>query len=47
MAKHADVPMDFADACLVRMTEQRRDCEVVTVEAISSSTAGTATRGPM
>jgi predicted nucleic acid-binding protein len=32
MAKYADQPMDFADACVVRMTEQHRRCEVLTVD---------------
>ena len=32
LEKYADRPMDFADACLVRMTEQHPACEVVTVD---------------
>jgi predicted nucleic acid-binding protein len=30
--KYADRPMDFADACLVCMSEQTRDCKVVTID---------------
>jgi predicted nucleic acid-binding protein len=30
--KYADRPMDFADACLVYMSEQTRDCKVVTID---------------
>ena len=30
--KYADRSMDFADACLVYMSEQRRDCKVVTID---------------
>ena len=30
--KYADQPMDFADACLVCLTEQIRDCAVVTID---------------
>ena len=29
---YADRPMDFADACLVRMSEQHGNCEVLTVD---------------
>ncbi|MEP0549022.1 MAG: hypothetical protein ABJF88_18960 [Rhodothermales bacterium] len=32
MAKYANRPTDFADACLVRMAEQRPNCEVMTVD---------------
>jgi predicted nucleic acid-binding protein len=32
MKKYADRPMDFADACLVAMTEQVSDCLVVTLD---------------
>jgi predicted nucleic acid-binding protein len=32
MRRYADVPMDLADACLVRMSELHRDCKVVTTE---------------
>ena len=30
--KYKDLPMDFADACLVHMSEQTRDCKVITVD---------------
>jgi len=30
--KYADAPMDFADACLVCMSEQTKDCKVVTID---------------
>src|SRR3989442_5271754 len=30
--KYADQPMDFADACIVYMTEQTKDCKVVTID---------------
>jgi hypothetical protein len=30
--KYADRSMDFADACLVYMSEQTRDCRVVTID---------------
>jgi predicted nucleic acid-binding protein len=30
--KYADLPMDFADACLVCMSEQTKDCRIVTVD---------------
>jgi uncharacterized protein len=33
MAKYADVPMSFADACLVRMTELLSDPLLVTLDA--------------
>lgn len=33
MAKYADRPMDFADACLVRMAEQHQPCEALTVDS--------------
>jgi len=32
VTKYADRPMDFADACLVCMSEQTKDCRVVTVD---------------
>jgi len=32
ITKYADQPMDFADACIVCMTEQTRDCKVVTID---------------
>lgn len=31
--KYADTPMDFVDACLVVMTEGRRDCKLLTVDS--------------
>jgi predicted nucleic acid-binding protein len=30
--KYADHPMDFADACVVSMSEQTKDCKVVTID---------------
>ena len=33
VTKYRDVPMDFADACLVCMSEEMRDCKVVTVDS--------------
>ena len=30
--KYADQPMDFADACVVCLTEQTKDCKVVTID---------------
>jgi uncharacterized protein len=30
--KYADQPMDFADACLVCMSEQVRTCKIVTID---------------
>jgi uncharacterized protein len=33
LAKYRDVPMDFADACLVRLTELHADCVVWTTDA--------------
>jgi uncharacterized protein len=30
--KYADRPMDFADACLVYLSEQTRECRVVTID---------------
>jgi predicted nucleic acid-binding protein len=30
--KYADRSMDFADACLVYMSEQTRDCRIVTID---------------
>jgi predicted nucleic acid-binding protein len=32
MKKYADQPMDFADACIVAMTEQISNCLVVTLD---------------
>ena len=31
--KYSDVPMSFADACLVRMSESYRDCAVFTTDS--------------
>ena len=33
MRRYADVPMDLADACLVRMSELHRDCRVLTTDS--------------
>jgi len=33
MKKYADTPMDFVDACLVSMTEQKRDCRLLTLDS--------------
>jgi predicted nucleic acid-binding protein len=33
MRKYASVPMSFADACLVRMSEQHRDCVQFTADS--------------
>ncbi|MDE3065958.1 MAG: pilus assembly protein [Verrucomicrobiota bacterium] len=33
MKKHADTPMDFVDACLVAMTEEKRDCKLLTLDS--------------
>jgi predicted nucleic acid-binding protein len=30
--KYADHPMDFADACLVYMSEQTKDCQIVAID---------------
>ena len=32
MEKYSDTPMSYADACLVRMTEQRSDASIVTLD---------------
>lgn len=32
MRKYADRPMDFADSCIVAMTEQNHDCLVLTLD---------------
>jgi predicted nucleic acid-binding protein len=32
VAKYADRSMDFADACLVYMSEQTRECTIVTID---------------
>jgi predicted nucleic acid-binding protein len=33
MKKYADTPMDFVDACLVSMTEAKRDCQLMTIDS--------------
>ncbi len=33
MKKYADTPMDFVDACLVSMTEAKRDCKLMTIDS--------------
>jgi predicted nucleic acid-binding protein len=33
MEKYADTPMDFVDACLVTMTEAKRDCRLLTLDS--------------
>ena len=33
MKKYADTPMDFVDACLVAMTEEKRDCQLITLDS--------------
>ena len=33
MKKYADTPMDFVDACLVVMTEAKRDCRLITLDS--------------
>ncbi len=33
MKKYADTPMDFVDACLVVMSEKRRDCKLLTLDS--------------
>jgi predicted nucleic acid-binding protein len=33
MKKYADTPMDFVDACLVVMTEAKRDCRLLTLDS--------------
>jgi uncharacterized protein len=32
LEKYADQPMDFADACLVCMSEQIKDCRIITID---------------
>ena len=32
MRRYSNLPMDFADACLVRMVEQRRDARIFTLD---------------
>jgi len=33
LKKYADMPMDFVDACLVTMTEAKRDCRLLTLDS--------------
>ena len=33
MKKYADTPMDFVDACMVAMTEAKRDCQLITMDS--------------
>jgi len=33
MKRYADVPMSLADACIVRLTEQRRQAKVLTLDS--------------
>jgi predicted nucleic acid-binding protein len=33
MKKYSDTPMDFVDACLVAMTETKRDCRLITLDS--------------
>lgn len=33
MKKYEDTPMDFVDACLVAMTEEKRDCKLLTLDS--------------
>ena len=33
MKKYADTPMDFVDACLVAMTEEKRECRLLTLDS--------------
>jgi uncharacterized protein len=33
MKKYADTPMDFVDACLVAMTEEKRNCKLLTLDS--------------
>jgi predicted nucleic acid-binding protein len=33
MKKYADTPMDFVDACLVAMTEEKSDCRLITLDS--------------
>jgi predicted nucleic acid-binding protein len=33
MKKYADTPMDFVDACLVAMTEGKRECRLLTLDS--------------
>lgn len=33
MKKYADTPMDFVDACLVAMTEEKSNCKLLTLDS--------------
>jgi predicted nucleic acid-binding protein len=33
MKKYSDTPMDFVDACLVSLTEAKRDCRLITLDS--------------
>jgi predicted nucleic acid-binding protein len=33
MKKYADTPMDFVDACLVAMTEEKQNCKLLTLDS--------------
>jgi predicted nucleic acid-binding protein len=33
MRKYSDTPMDFVDACLVSLSETKRDCRLITVDS--------------
>jgi hypothetical protein len=33
MKKYSDTPMDFVDACLVVMTEEKSDCRLITLDS--------------
>jgi len=33
MKKYSDTPMDFVDACLVSLTEAKRDCRLITIDS--------------
>lgn len=33
MKKYSDTPMDFVDACLVAMTETKKDCKLITIDS--------------
>jgi predicted nucleic acid-binding protein len=33
MSRYAEIPMDLADACLVRMAELQRDCKILTLDS--------------
>jgi len=33
MTKYHDTPMDFDDACMVVMTEAKKDCQLITIDS--------------